>query len=89
MADNSLSNDSESWTDTAKYFLHRIFARPKMLSYTDLLRWLLDNVDIRDRKFVTRSRTIIGSLRPLDLKNMYKLPEPQKRYDAQCVQEFM
>ena len=59
VADDNLFNDSESWTDTTNYFLDRIASRPKMIPYTDLVKWVLENVDIRDRKFVTRSRTII------------------------------
>lgn len=76
VADDTLSNDSESWMDTVNSFLHRIVDHPKMFPYTNLVKCLLENVDIRDRQFVTRSRNFIGSLRPLDLKNMYKLPKP-------------
>ena len=64
VADDTSSNDSESSRDAANSFIHRIFSHPKMLLYTDLVRWVLENVDIRDRQFVTNNKNFIGSLRP-------------------------
>ena len=43
-------NSSEaSITELACSFLHRIAAKPKILPYTNLVKWILDNTDIRDR----------------------------------------
>ena len=42
LANDTLPNDSKSWMDTTNSFLHRIVARPKMLSYTDLVKLVLD-----------------------------------------------
>ena len=48
------SNSSEaSLTELACSFLHRIAARPRILPYTDMVKWVLDNTDISDRQFRT------------------------------------
>ena len=44
------SNSSEaSFTELACSFLHRIAARPRILSYIDMVKWVLDSIDIMDR----------------------------------------
>ena len=43
-----------SVADLACSFLHRIAARPKILPYTDMVKWVLDNVDIKNREFKTQ-----------------------------------
>ena len=45
----SHSSSEASITELACSFLHRIAARPKILPYTDMVKWILDNVDIRNR----------------------------------------
>ena len=45
----SQSSSETSLTELACSFLHRIAARPKILPYTDMVKWILDNVDIRNR----------------------------------------
>ena len=45
----SNSSSEASITELACSFLHQIAARPKILPYTDMVKWILDNVDIRNR----------------------------------------
>ena len=52
MATTGSHGSSEaSITDLACSFLHRIAARPKILLYTDMVKWILDSVDITYREF--------------------------------------
>ena len=49
-ATSGSSNSSEaSLMELACSFLHRIAARPRILQYTDMIKWVLDNTDISDR----------------------------------------
>ena len=44
------SNSSEaSLTELDCSFLHRVAARPRILPYTDMVKWVLDSTDITDR----------------------------------------
>lgn len=74
-----------SITDLARSFLNRIVARPKILLYTDMVKWILDNVDITNQQFKTQGQGLIGSFTPQDLKFMYHLPEPQVTYNKQFI----
>lgn len=47
----SNSSFEASITELSCSFLHRIAARPKILPYTDMVKWILDNTDIRNRQF--------------------------------------
>ena len=45
-------NSSEaSLEELACSFLHRIVARPKILPYTFMIRWILDNAELQGRQF--------------------------------------
>ena len=57
-------------------FLHRIAARPRILPYTDMVKWVLDSTDISDRQFRTPTQELIGSFTTEDLRLMYHLSEP-------------
>ena len=49
----SHSSSEEFITELACSFLHRRVARPKIIPYTDMIKWILDNADIRKRQFKT------------------------------------
>ena len=40
-----------SLEDLACSFLHRIAARPKILPYTDMVKWILDDAELNNRQF--------------------------------------
>ena len=46
----SNSSSEASLIEIACSFLHRIVARPKILQYTDMVKWILESVDIRNRQ---------------------------------------
>lgn len=77
-----------SLTELSCSFLHRIAARPKILPYTNMVKWVLDNADITDRQFNSQSQELIGSFTPQDLRLMYHLLEPQASYSKQFVEKF-
>ena len=62
-------------------FLHRIATRPKIIPYTYMVKWVIDEVDISDREFKTRSQEVMGYFSPDNLRLMYHLPEPQVIYN--------
>ena len=74
--------------DLACSCLHRIAARPRILPYTDMVKWVLDSTDISDRQFRTPSEELIGSFTTEDLRLMYKLPEPRVTYNKQFMEYF-
>ena len=41
--------------EAACSFLHRIEARPKILPYIDMVKWVIKHADISDRQFKTRN----------------------------------
>jgi len=52
-----------------------------------MVKWVVDHLDITDRMFITTMKTVIGSFKAEDLRKMYHLPQPQKKYDMQLMQE--
>lgn len=77
-----------SITELACSFLHRIAARPKIIPYTNMVIWILDNIDIRNRQFKTQGQGLIGSFVAQDLKLMYHLPQPHATYNKQFMEKF-
>lgn len=69
-------------------FLHRIPTRPKILPYNGMVRFVIDNLNIGDRTFLTSRGTIIGSFKAEDLKVMYHLLDPEKVYDKEFIAHF-
>lgn len=50
-----------SYFEATCSFLHRIVARPKIFPYTDMVRCIIDNVDISDRTFRNSKHEVMGS----------------------------
>ena len=48
---DSRGSSEASIIEIACSFLHRIAARPKILPYMDMVKWVLDSADITDRQF--------------------------------------
>ena len=57
-------------------FLHRIVAWANMFPYYDVVRWVIDNITITNKTFVSVVGTSFGSFRAEDIKAMYHLPDP-------------
>ena len=71
----SQRSSEASLEELACSFLHRIAARPKILPYTDMIKWILDNAEMNNRQFKVQGHGLIGSFAAQDLKLMYHLPE--------------
>ena len=83
------SNSSEATLkELACSFLHRIVARPIIILYTDMVKWVLDSTDISGRKFKTSDQELIGSFTTEDLRLMYHFPEPQATYNKKFMENF-
>ena len=77
-----------SLEDLACSFLHRIAASSKILPYTDMIKWILDDAELHHRQFKVKGHGLVGSFMAQDLKLMYHLPEPQTTYNADFVRKF-
>lgn len=80
MIDAQESSDTSNF-ETACSFLHRIVARPKIIPYTDMVKWIIDEVDISDNTFKNKRQHVMGYFSLDNLQLMYQLPEPQKLYN--------
>ena len=85
---DSHRSSEASIIELAFSFLHWIATKPKILPYTDMVKWVLDNADITDIQFTTRAQDLIGSYTAQDLRLMYHLLEPQETYNKQFVENF-
>ena len=85
----SQCSSKASLEELACSFLHRIAARPKILPYTDMIKWILDSTEMKNRQFKIQGQGLIGSFAAQDLKLMYHLPEPQATYNTQFIEKFV
>ena len=86
--DNSYSDSDITERTLANSFLHRIAARANIIPYYDVIRWVIDSVEIKNIMFILASGASFGSFKVEDLKAMYHLPDPQKLYNKEFVKEF-
>ena len=84
----SQRSSEASLEELACSFLQRIAARPKIIPYTDMIKWILDNAGMNNRQFKVQGHELIRSFAAQDLKLMYHLPEPQATYNAQFIKKF-
>ncbi len=86
-ADSTRKSDA-NLKDLANSFLHRIAAREQILPYTDVVRWAIQEILITDRTFSTKDGRIFGSFQAEDLRQMYHLPVPEKKYNTAFLEKF-
>jgi len=58
--DDSTLVSNTTYNDVVNYFLHRILAKTKILPYTDMVQWVIDNLSINDRKIAKKSTHSLG-----------------------------
>jgi hypothetical protein len=74
------SNDNKKDDMTTKYKIivqedmHKVAARPCLLPYYDMIRWALDHVNIPTSTIINEQKVIVGTFRPENLQEKYKLP---------------
>ena len=83
-------SDSENHLrDIAESELHKVTACPRLVSYTDMISWALDKVDIPTRSILNEQGAVIGSFRPKHIQVMYKLsPNYRHTFNSKFVAEF-
>lgn len=86
-ADSTQKSDA-TLKDLANSFLHRIAAREQILPYMDVVRWEIEEIPITDRTFSTKDGIIFGSFQFDDLRQMYHLPVPEKKYNMAFLEKF-
>lgn len=79
---SSQTSSEASLEELACSFLHRIAARPKILPYTNMVKWILDSAEMKNRQFKIHGQGLIGSFAAQDLKLMYHLLEPHATYNT-------
>lgn len=83
----NISSDTSFFKTTCS-FLHRIAARLKIIPYTDMVKWIIDMVDVLDKEFKNSRQEFMGSFSPDNLRLMYNLPKPQNLYNKQFLEKF-
>lgn len=58
---DSTNKSEASLKDLADSYLHRIAAWEKILSYTDVVRWVVEEITVSNRTFCTIDGRIFGS----------------------------
>jgi len=56
---SSQSSSEASLEDLACSFLHLIAVRPKILPYTDMVKWILDSAEIRNKQFKVHGQGLL------------------------------
>jgi len=62
------SSCKTNFSNVTNSFLHRIFACPKILPYADMIKWMIDNVNIEDITFLMSGKMIVGFFKVLDFE---------------------
>lgn len=53
-----------------------------------MVKYVIDNINIVDRTFLTSRKIVIMSFTAKGLKKMYHIPDPQKVYDKAFLEHF-
>jgi hypothetical protein len=69
--------------------LHKITARPRHMSYNDMISWASENINVQARSIINHQKVAVGSFKPKHLQVMYKLsPNPKYNYNVAFMLEF-
>jgi hypothetical protein len=84
------ATDSENHIrDIAESELHKVAAHPRLVSYTDMIGWALDKVDVPTRSILNEQGAVIGSFGPEHIQVMYKLlPNYRHTFNSEFLAEF-
>lgn len=50
-----------TYNDLANSFLHRIVSRSNIFPYIDMIRWVLNHINIANKNFMNKRNTVTGS----------------------------
>lgn len=68
---DSIRPSGLEFKDDACSFLHMTGERAKILPYTEMIRWVAENLTIEDRQFRNLRMELMGSFKEEDLNQMY------------------
>ena len=69
--------------------MHKIFARPRIIPYNDMINWALEHVEIQTRSIINHQQVVVSSFQPENLQLMYKLsPIPKYTYNVAFFLDF-
>jgi hypothetical protein len=80
-SDDSSDNERDDLATKYKIIIqeemHKVAARPRLLPYYDMIRWVLGHMDIPTINIISEQKVNIGTFRPEHLQAMYKFsPTP-------------
>lgn len=86
-ADSTRKSDA-TLKDLVDSYLHRIAAQEQILPYTDVVKWAIEEIPSINRTFCTLDGRVFGSFQPDDLRQMYHLLAPEKKYNKSFLEKF-
>ena len=78
-----------TYFNVACSFIHKVAARPKILPYIDMVKWVIDHLNIEDREFKNSKDENICSFMTEYVRTMYHLPTLQLNYEKDFFQRFI
>jgi hypothetical protein len=92
-SDDSSDNEKDDLATKYKIVIqakmHKIVARPRLLPYYDMIRWVLDHVDILTRTIINEQKVTVGTFRLEHLQAMYQLSStPNFTYNVEFLEGF-
>lgn len=70
---DAINQMENTLSDLVSSFLHRIAPSAKVFPYNDLVRWVIESIDITDRAFYKTNGRMFGTFKPEDVKKMSTL----------------
>ena len=64
--------------ELASSYLHKIAARANVFPYNDLVRWVIESINITDTTFFTSGGRMFGSFKEKYINKLYHLPNLHK-----------
>jgi hypothetical protein len=88
-SDNEKDDLSTKYKIIAQEEIHKITVRLDLLPYCDMIRWVLDHVDIPTKMIFNKQKVMIGTFMPEHLRAMYKFsPTLNHNHNAKFLEGF-
>jgi len=89
LSDNEKEDLYKKYKVVAQSKMHKVATRSRIFPYCDMIRWVLDHVDVPTRTIFNSQKVVVGSFQPEHLQAMYKLsPTPKYTYNADFLEGF-
>jgi hypothetical protein len=86
--EDEYESDEDDFKDIKRSSLHKVATRPTILPYYDMVHWIISHIDIKTCTIVNHAQQVVGSFRPDDIVNMYKLDTSEVCLDRKILQQF-